>query len=221
MERTEHEMDRLCETEMKLQDDAQPPMWQRLGMELVLIPEGEFLYGREQEKIWLPAYWLGKRPVSNAQYKVFLDATGSRYVSPITWYEHVFPEGEGDEPVVYVGLQMARAFCAWAGLRLPTEQEWEKGARGTDGREYPWGNEPAYKDSIPVVPFPLDVSPYGLIGMAFNVSDWCDSHFDDTSETSWVVRGNNWHEPTGPMWWRYLSGAAATSYTGFRCARSE
>ena len=135
----------------------------RDGMELVYVAAGEFILGttdaqldallRElptDERSWfereqpqcrvnLPAYWIGRTEVTNAQYLRFVQATGQR--APQHWASGRPPAGLENFPVVYVSWEDARAYCEWAGGRLPTELEWEKAARGADGRIFPWGNE--------------------------------------------------------------------------------
>ncbi len=135
----------------------------RAGMEMVYVPAGEFTLGTTDAQIdaWLrehpgdlrfwfedeqpqcrvnlPAYWIGRTEVTNAQYLRFVQATGQR--APLHWESGRPPAGLEDFPVVYVSWEDARAYCAWAGGRLPTELEWEKAARGADGRIFPWGNE--------------------------------------------------------------------------------
>ena len=106
------------------------------GIELVYVPDGEFLYGELNEKQATKAFYIGKYELTNAQYKRFIDATG--YPAPAFWDNELY--NGPDRPIVGVNYADAEAFCQWAGFRLPTELEWEKAARGTDGRTYPWGN---------------------------------------------------------------------------------
>ncbi len=150
----EEKAQRAAEEARRRAEDAkrQLPVWQQIGIELVTIPGGEFLMGSDpmrdrqayedekpQHKVNLAAYQLAKTLVTNRQYQAFVDATG--HSAPRNWQGGKTPSGKEDHPVAYVDWQDAVEFCRWAGLRLPSEAEWEKGARGTDGRLYPWGNE--------------------------------------------------------------------------------
>lgn len=175
------------------------PLWQQIGIELVKIPAGPFLYGDKKQPVELDEFWIAKTPVTNAQYKAFVDATGHR--APSHWKEGRPPPGKENHPVVNVSWHDAQAFCAWVGLRLPSEYEWEKAARGTDGRVYPWGDEwqpgrcnsdeAGIGDTTPVDRFPKGASPYGVLDMAGNVGEWCEGWYDNDRESR-VLRGGSW-----------------------------
>jgi formylglycine-generating enzyme required for sulfatase activity len=170
-----------------------------LGIQMILIPAGEFLMGSDpekdkdardreqpQHKLDLPDYYHARTPVTNAQYLAFVQQTNHR--QPKHWEKGEPPSGKEDHPVVYVSWHDAVAYCRWLTqvtgrpYRLPTEAEWEKGARGTDGRIYPWGDEwdPARcntdesgkGDTTPVGAYPRGASPYGLLDMVGNVWEW-------------------------------------------------
>jgi len=174
---------------------------QPIEPEMVLIPDGEFLMGSDpsvdkdarddeqpQHTLYLPDYYLAKTPVTNAQYAAFVQVT---YRQPGGWKGGKPPSGKEDHPVVNVSWHDAVAYCNWLAevtgkpYRLPSEAEWEKGARGTDGRIYPWGNrwdakrcntgESGKEGTTPVGAYPEGASPYGLLDMAGNVWEWTRS----------------------------------------------
>ena len=111
--------------------------------EMVLIPAGEFIMGTDkrlpdegpQHKVNLPAFYIDIYEVTNLQYKKFNNATKRR--SPTHFRNRTFPQGKADHPVTYVSWDDAHDYCKWAGKRLPTDQEWEKAARGTEGKMFP------------------------------------------------------------------------------------
>jgi len=179
----------------------QGPLWQQIGIEMVTIPAGEFLYGEDNQKVYLSEYCLARTPVTNLQYRGFVEATGHR--KPYHWSGGQIPLRKGDHPVVHVSWRDAEAFCQWAGCRLPTELEWEKGARGADGSKYPWGNgwqgghcntiETGIGDTTSVTRYPDSASPYGLLDMAGNVYEWCDDWYDGDRKGK-MLRGGCWGE---------------------------
>jgi formylglycine-generating enzyme required for sulfatase activity len=170
-----------------------------LEPEMILIPAGVFLMGsdekaaandeRPQHRLSLPVYYLAKIPVTNAQYCAFVQATD--YNAPKGWVGTSPPRGEADHPVVHVSCHDGLAYCRWLSAvtgktySLTSEAEWEKGARGTDGRTYPWGSRWSAKRcnaaegdqaaTTPVGAYPRGVSPYGLLDMAGNVWEWTRS----------------------------------------------
>ncbi|MCP4428531.1 MAG: SUMF1/EgtB/PvdO family nonheme iron enzyme, partial [Chloroflexi bacterium] len=197
---------------------------EKIGLEFVRIPAGEFLYGDSKEKIELPEFWMGKTPVTNAAYKRFLDAN-QQHRLPSGWdgQNRMYPNGKADHPVVNVSWYDAQAFCEWAGLRLPAEREWEKAARGTDGRTYPWGNqEPTPElcnfdgnvnvgDTTPVGRYsPGGDSPYGGVDMSGNVWEWCLNKYETPEDTA-VDKSDVWRVLRGGSWLNG-QGSARTVY---------
>ncbi|MCA9464198.1 MAG: SUMF1/EgtB/PvdO family nonheme iron enzyme [Nitrospira sp.] len=193
--------------------EAKPPE----GM--VRIPKGSFLYGDDRIKENLTyEFWIDIHPVTNRQFAQFLKAGGydnqaywsgegckwrteENITKPEYWDDEQF--NQPDQPVVGVSYYEAEAYAKWAGKRLPTEQEWEKAARGTDGREYPWGEEfdadrcatsvkGKRKQPTPVGTFPEGASPFGCQDMAGNVWEWCASWYDSDKDSR-VLRGGSWN----------------------------
>jgi len=171
------------------------------GSLLVLIPAGQFLAGNPPFPVDLPAFYLGMYEATNAQYKRYIDATGQPAPEEKTswsdraeyaWIGRDHVPGEANFPIRAIPWDQADAYCRWAGLRLPTELEWEKGARGVEGRKFPWGstwdatrcrnwsNIPgtAATQTCRVDDYPQGRSPWGLYNMAGNVWEWSSDWFD-------------------------------------------
>lgn len=202
------------------------------SIEWVKIPAGEFFYSEKNERKHIgKSFKISKYPVTNAQYKQFLDAN-PQYRVPNDWdkQRREYPPGKANHPVVFVSWDDAQAFCHWANCRLPSEEEWEKAARGTSGRTYPWGNdwtpgkycnsaEARIGDTTPVDHFPKGISPYGVWDMSGNVWEWTNSNYD---EEKMVLRGGAWYVSAQGAHATYRGNLAPTflsHYTGFRCAR--
>jgi formylglycine-generating enzyme required for sulfatase activity len=224
-------------------------------------------YERElpRHRVLLDAYYVDRYEVTNALFERFVKATGHRTAAEREGHGWVWrqtewvkvdgaawrtPSGPGSlaaptHPVVQVSWDDAEAYCRWAGKRLPTEAEWEKAARGAEGRIYPWGEawDPAkangdgtVKATSPVGSYPGGVSPYGVHDMAGNVSEWVADWYDkdyyqrspqrnpkgpDSGQTR-VLRGGSWdHAPFGLRAAGRLHDPSGVYHVdlGVRCAR--
>lgn len=165
------------------------------GSVLVRVPAGSFAMGADDSdadadekpvhQVTIDEYFIGKYEVTNEQFERFVSATG--YDAGSSWKDYSGQWGS-KAPVVCVSWDDAKAYCDWAGGRLPTEAEWEKAARGTDGWKYPWGNEPpegrawfsenSGDRAHDVGSAPMGASPYGCLDMAGNVWEWCQDWYD-------------------------------------------
>jgi formylglycine-generating enzyme required for sulfatase activity len=244
------------------------------GMVMVYVPEGEFTMGMDADqalevcfqfqmgcshdwftdaepvhKVYLDAFWIDQTEVTNAMYALCVadgdcqSPVNSSSYSRSSYYGN--PEFN-DSPVVYADWNMANAYCTWAGRRLPTEAEWEKAARGTDERIYPWGNNAPNEnllnfqlnvgDTTAVGSYPAGASPYGALDMAGNVLEWVADWYSgtyyrnsptenplgpDLGDTR-VLRGGAWSDSGGVVRSAFRTRSNPTNsgdYLGFRCAR--
>jgi formylglycine-generating enzyme required for sulfatase activity len=172
------------------------------GAELVWIPAGRFLRGspagigggdeRPQKQVELDGYWIYKHPVTLGQFLKYRESAGKPFTPPWGQAMHAEPAGDTNSYAAQANWHQCREFAVWAGGDLPTEAQWEKAARGTDGREYPWGNDwdPEKCVSIqttvnrfnegfrPVGSHPQGTSPYGVEDMAGNTWEWVRDWYD-------------------------------------------
>jgi formylglycine-generating enzyme required for sulfatase activity len=225
------------------------------GETMVLIPAGPFLMGtaaseaerlaREhhyhvswlggevpQRTLELPAFRIDKYPVTNRRYAAFVNAMA--YKPPAHWNGTEPPAPLLEHPVTFVNRADARAYAKWAGKRLPTAAEWEKAARGTDGRMFPWGNEfdreacqhdlgdvKPPTGTAPVTAHPRGGSPYGVMDMSGNAAEWCA---DNPGPGSAFLKGGCWLSES-PLTLRCAARGMSgfdnnqLDYIGFRCAR--
>jgi formylglycine-generating enzyme required for sulfatase activity len=216
--------------------------------EMIFIPAGTFTYGIRntdrvhilrtlsvepspmfqsefpEQTISLPSYYIDKYEITNRQYEIFLKDS-NYYRMPRYWKNSLY--NKPDQPVVGISWEDAEAYAKWAGKRLPTEEEWEKAARGTDGRIWPWGNEPSgnkYNGKasgnltpVSVGSYPEGASPYGVMDMAGNVYEMTTGIWDDNSR---AMRGGSYLSSgafSRTMFRWSLEEKNGVEYLGFRC----
>jgi len=219
---------------------------------MVYVPAGAFTMGSDKgnsderpvHTVYLDAFYIDKTEVTNAQYRKCVEAGGCDTPVKTTYYDNA---DYTQHPVVYVSWNDADAYCRWAGKRLPTEAEWEKAARGTDGRTYPWGegidcDHAQYSKcgggTMPVGSKPKGASPYGALDMVGNVWEWVADWYDpdyysqspernppgpDSGEGR-VLRGGSLHGNQRFTRCAYRVGGNPRHryfYVGFRCARGS
>lgn len=223
------------------------------GMVMVFVPAGEFTMGEDgdEHRVYLDSFWLDQTEVTNAMYvKCVTDGDCESPISPRLYSrENYYGNPEfANYPVLYVDWNRANAYCSWAGRKLPTEAEWEKAARGTDGRTYPWGEDVSCEkanysycvgNTTKVGSYPDGASIYGVLDMAGNVWEWVSSLYknypynendgreDQTASGSRVLRGGSWFVNGSGVRsaYRYAYYDDISSWivgtTGFRCALSQ
>jgi len=249
---------------MKSEASTDCIVWKMDGKEMVLIPGGEFLMGSDEgpekerpaHSVVVDAFYIDRYPVTNEDYKRFVDATGhpvpcysAEWAEPYGYNwdpeERTPPEGKEKHPVVLVSWDDAWAYAVWAGKRLPTEAEWERAARGVDGRRWPWGDEfvgglcntreSNENGTTPVDQYSPDGdSQEGVGDMVGNVWEWTSSLFrpypydaDDGRESQ---KADGWRVLRGGSWRNDLDRARCTARldgdflffnnVGFRCVVS-
>jgi formylglycine-generating enzyme required for sulfatase activity len=218
---------------------------------VVVVPAGWFLMGQDeghrshqpQREVYLDTYVIDCTEVTNAAFGEFVEETGYEAMG---WNAQL-AQDQSSEPVTGVLWRDAEAYCRWMGKRLPTEAEWEKAARGTDGRRYPWGEawDPTKANTaeegrggvLPVGSHPEGASPYGVLDMAGNAAEWV-ADYVDPEYYSYApdrnphgpdlvldrgLRGGSWASPSehAQTFFRDSSHSARPNWrVGFRCAAS-
>lgn len=198
---------------------------------MITVSRGKFLAGEMNRTAFAEAFEIDVYPVTNRQYQRFRDATGHQAV-PEHWEDGAYPVGKADHPVVNVNHADAAAYAKWAGKRLPTEQEWEKAARGPNGRVYPWGNsfnrsncnnvEAGVHDTTEVTAYPNGASQYGVYDLCGNVWEWTDTNVFPDREDAKVLRGGSWASPKENVMGTtraYEKAERRRRDVGFRCVR--
>ncbi|TDD10618.1 helix-turn-helix domain-containing protein [Saccharopolyspora terrae] len=198
------------------------------GAPMVKVDASVFLSGPSNEPVWLDDFYIDVHPVTNAEYALFLAATG--HTAPEHWNDGKLPEELADHPVVFVTWSDAAQYAAWAGKSLPTSQQWEKAARGTRGNAYPWGDQPTPAKcnvrengvgaTTPGNCYQSGVSPYGLFDMCGNVWEWCAT---ESRPGRHELKGGAWTSPFSrctPSSFNDAAESMCDDDTGFRCVVS-
>jgi len=197
-------------------------------------------------RLHVHSFYIDRTPVTNAEFKKFLSATAYRPKDAHNflrdWKDGNYPAGSENKPVTWVSIEDARAYAAWAGKRLPHEWEWQFSAQSTDGRQHPWGNDwnphalPAadrgrtMRPAANVDDFPQGASPFGILDLLGNVSQWTDEYRDPHTRAA-IIRGGASYQPRGSIWYfpqtyrldeheKYLlmsPGRDRAGTIGFRC----
>lgn len=182
-----------------------------------------------EREVVLTPYAIDLTPVTNAGYAKFIQSSGYRPRHPENFLKHWRdgspPAGLEDHPVVHVDLEDARAYAAWAGKRLPTEEEWQFAAQGADGRKFPWGdNAPRPQDRLcngegtgtsPVKQFPAGRSALGIYDLCGNTWEWTESERADGVNRFAILRGGSFYQAQGSHW--YMDGGPQEVGFGAKC----
>lgn len=219
---------------------------------MVEIPAGWFTMGSDSgpsssqpaHLVYLDASAIERTEVTNKAFQKYVSATGN---TPLAWQE-ARPPGVPDEPVAGILWREALAYCEWAGMRLPSEAEWEKAARGTDQRLYPWGDrwdsrrantaQSSKGVPVPVGSYPDGASPYGVLDLAGNLAEWVADFYEPTYYANSPernpsgpqkvldhgLRGGSWESPPEQATTSFRDsshGATPNLRVGFRCAISR
>ncbi len=223
---------------------------------MVRIPAGPYVFQQadpdgflqepdhsEPQKVVMEEFFIDKYPVTNRQYKQFLEASTYQPEDTLNylknWQNGTYPEGKADYPVVYVSIEDARAYARWAGKRLPTEREWQYAAQGRDGRKWPWGSQ---MDSsrcnvgigslTAVDAYPSGASPFGVMDLVGNIWQLTADEYDNGAHYFLIMRGGSYYHPTSSWWYvkggpqpldqtqmllRVSPGFERNATVGFRC----
>ena len=208
---------------------------------MTAVPAGEYvsawLGDKQPIKSFLAAFYIDTSEVTNWEYYQFVKATGHkvptdpRGIQYNIWTYDSYPPQLAKHPVVNISYQDAESYANWKGKRLPTQEEWEKASRGSEGFIFPWGNQtnPAAancrangksRGTLPVGSFPLDRSPYGVSDLAGNVREWTSSPYGGDPKKRWkVVKGGSFETPPEELTsYNASKGTLPAPDLGFRCA---
>ncbi len=206
-----------------------------------IIPYADFPHGKE---VKIPAFYIDKYPVTNQEFKRFLDSSGYQPSDTVNFLRHwlngMYPTRQEQYPVVYISYEDAREYSRWAGKRLPTELEWQYAAQGGDGRIWPWGGEfdstrcnVGLDRPTPVDRHPTGASPAGVMDLVGNVWQLTNDVYDNGIYYYVIIRGGSYYDPTSSWWYvkggpqpldktqmllRISPGFERNATVGFRCA---